>query len=61
MKKYHEKIDDLKNEINDLEKSKNSMNSNIILNKKEELKNTRKSKTKILYRKYITYFWNSII
>ena len=25
MKKYHRKIDDLKNEINDLEKSKNSM------------------------------------
>ena len=41
-----QKIDDLKNEINDLEKSKNSMNSNIILNKKEELKILENQKQK---------------
>ena len=39
-------LDDIKNEITDLEKSKNSMNSNIILNKKEELKILENQKQK---------------
>ena len=45
-KKHGVTVDDLKNEINDLEKSKNSMNSNIILNKKEELKILENQKQK---------------
>lgn len=41
-----ERIENLKNEINDLERSKNIMNSNIILNKKEELKILENQKQK---------------
>ena len=41
-----ERIENLKNEISDLERSKNIMDSNIILNKKEELKILENQKQK---------------